>query len=72
LHCVDERLLHRSKARRPRRLFFFQTYMKQRVIIAVMDRLGKVPSCYDSFAYFSNSFISGESMVIAIELNQIF
>ena len=32
----------------------------------------KVRSCYDLFACFSNSFISGESMVITIELNLIF
>ena len=32
----------------------------------------KVRSRYDSFAYFSNSFISGESMVITIKLNLIF
>ena len=32
----------------------------------------KVRSCYVQLAFFSNSFISGESMVIKIELNLIF
>ena len=32
----------------------------------------KVCSSYDPFAYFSKSFISGESLVITIELNLIF
>ena len=32
----------------------------------------KVCSHYGLFAYFSNSFISEESMVITIELNPIF
>ena len=31
--------------------------------------VSKVRSRYDPFAYISNSFISGESMVITIELN---
>ena len=34
--------------------------------------VSKMRSRYDPFAYFSNSFISGESMVITIELNLIF
>ena len=34
--------------------------------------VSKVRSRYDPFAYFSNSFISGESMVITIELNLFF
>ena len=42
------------------------------VIIVKTVWFPKVRSPYDPFAYFSNSFISGESMVITIELDLIF
>ena len=33
-----------------------------------MPQLSKVSARYDMFAYFSNSFISGESMVIEVKI----
>ena len=38
----------------------------------IQQILSKVCLCYDPFAYFYNSFISGENMVITIELNLFF